>query len=246
VFRYSIQLLLFVFLVTFALRAAEDPFVGDWKLNPSKSKLPDEMKVESLGTNKYAFDLGGDGNIETIVIDGTDQLGLGGTTLSVTNEGPNAWKVVRKKDGRMLLTGNWKLSKDGNTLNDEFSLIAPNGSASTVNYVYERRGAGTGFAGTWVSTSEAVAADFVFALQIRPYEGDGLSISSQGNTRNVKFDGKDNRRLDERALQLTDKKSDGKVNGTQQFELSPDLKTLTMTRHITGRSEPQIFVFERQ
>ena len=245
-FRYSIQLLLFVFLVTFALRAAEDPFVGDWKLNPSKSKLPDEMKVESLGTNKYAFDLGGDGNIETIVIDGTDQLGLGGTTLSVTNEGPNAWKVVRKKDGRMLLTGNWKLSKDGNTLNDEFSLIAPNGSASTVNYVYERRGAGTGFAGTWVSTSEAVAADFVFALQIRPYEGDGLSISSQGNTRNVKFDGKDNRRLDERALQLTDKKSDGKVNGTQQFELSPDLKTLTMTRHITGRSEPQIFVFERQ
>ena len=245
-FRYSIQLLLLVFLVTFALRADKDPFVGDWKLNPSKSSLPDEMKVESLGANKYAFDLGGDGNVETIVIDGTDQQGLDGTTLSVTDEGPNAWKVVRKKDGHMLLTGNWKLSKDGNTLTDEFSLIAPNGSASTVNYVYQKKGGGSGFAGTWVSTSAAVAADFVLVLQIRPYGGDGLSISSQGSTRNMKFDGKDYRRPDEHTLELTDKSSNGKIRDTQQIQLSPNLKTLTMTRHITGRSEPQIFVFDRQ
>jgi hypothetical protein len=246
-FRRSLQLLLFAGLVIACSLAADSPFVGDWKLNPSKSKLPDEMKVESLGTNKYAFDLGGDGNIETIVIDGTDQPGLGGTTLSVTGEGPNVWKVVRKKDGRTTISANWTLSKDGNTLTDEFNLIAPNRSASTVNYVYERRGAGTGFAGTWVSTSEAVAADFVLVIQIRPYEGDGLSISSQGSTRNVKFDGKDDsRRLDEHTLELTDKKHDGKVTDTQQIQISSDLKTLTMTRHITGRTEPQIYVFDRQ
>jgi len=39
------------------LWAADDPFVGEWKLNPSKSKLSDEMKVESAGGNKCAFDL---------------------------------------------------------------------------------------------------------------------------------------------------------------------------------------------
>jgi hypothetical protein len=33
--------------------------VGDWKLNPQKSKLIDEMKVTSLGGNKYFFDFGG-------------------------------------------------------------------------------------------------------------------------------------------------------------------------------------------
>jgi hypothetical protein len=245
-FRHGIRLLLFVFLVTFALRAAEDPFVGDWKLNPSKSKLTDQMKVENVGANKYAFDFVGDGSTETIVLDGTDQPGISGTTLSVTVEGPDAWKVVRKKDGRMLLTANWKLSKDGNTLTDNFNAIAADGSTSTVDYVYQKKGAGSGFSGTWVSTSEAVNSVFVF--QIRPYQENGLSLidSSTGSTRNVKFDGKECRRLDEQTIELTDKKANGEISDTQQMQLSSDLKTLTLTTQITGRSEPQILVFERQ
>jgi|SRR6185312_13075246 hypothetical protein len=56
-FKRSLQLLLFAFVVTCALRAAEDPFVGDWKLDPAQSDLSTKMKVESLGANKYAFDL---------------------------------------------------------------------------------------------------------------------------------------------------------------------------------------------
>ena len=77
-------------------------------LNPSRSKLTDEMKVTKLSRDKYAFELGG-GEPETIVIDGTFQPGIAGTTLSVAPEGPN-WKVVRKKDGRTLLTATWTLS----------------------------------------------------------------------------------------------------------------------------------------
>jgi hypothetical protein len=111
-FKRSIQLLLFACFVTSALWAADDTFVGDWKLNPSKIKLTDVMKVEKLGANKYAFDFEGDGNAETIAIDGTDQPGTGGTTLSVTAQGSDSWKVVCKGEGRMFLTANWKLSKD--------------------------------------------------------------------------------------------------------------------------------------
>jgi hypothetical protein len=137
----------------------------------------------------------------------------------------------------MLLTANWKLSKDGNTLSDDYTEIAANGSASNVKYVYKRRAGRSGFAGTWVSTSETV--NFVFVLQVRPYEEDGLSIidSSEGLTRNMKFDGKDYpnvgpnaaivaassvRRLNEHTLELTDKRSNGKVYDTQQIELSQD------------------------
>ena len=76
------------------LWAANDPFVGKWKVNPSKSKLTDEMKVEVVGENKYAFTFG-PGAVDTIVADGTDQPATQGTTLSVTVEGPNNWKVVR-------------------------------------------------------------------------------------------------------------------------------------------------------
>ena len=47
-----------VCLATGTLWAANDPFVDKWKLNPSKSKLTDRMKVEAAGPNKYALDFG--------------------------------------------------------------------------------------------------------------------------------------------------------------------------------------------
>src|ERR1700722_20014924 len=247
-------------LATGTLWAANNPFIGDWKLDPARSKLTDVMKVKRLSSNKYAFDFG-EGSPEPIVIDGTDQSGVSGTTLAVIVERPDAWKVVRKKEGRVLLTANWELSKDGNMLTDNFNASSPNGSTSTVDYVYQRKGEGSGFAGTWVSTSEVV--NFVYVLQIRPYEEDGLSIINPSSqlTRSMKQDGKDYpntgasaavlaassvRRLDEHTLALTDKKSNGKVYDTQQMKLSSDLKALIVTVHTAGREEPNILVFERQ
>jgi len=259
-YKRTFQLLLVACLATGALWAANDPFVGNWKLNPSRSTLTDVMKVDSFGTNKYAFDFSGDGSAETIVVDGTDQTGNFGTTLSVTVEGPDTWKVVCKKDDRTLIAANWKLSKDGNTLTDNFTGVEPKGSTYNLIYVYKRTAGGSGFAVTWVSTSETVNS--VFVLQVRPYREDGLSFidPSEEETTNVKFDGKDYpdlgpnvpagaassiRRVNERSLEMADK-INGKIMDTQQIELSSDLKTLIMTVHTVGRSEPNILVFERQ
>ena len=254
--RYFLLLLL-ACTVTGAVWAAQDPFVGEWKFIPSKSQLIDQMKVDSLGGNKYDFDFGG--GPERITVDATDQQANRGTMLSVSVEGADTWKVVRKKDGRMLLTATWKLSPDGNTLSDNYTEFAPDGSPSTVNYLYKRMAAGQGFAGTWESPMPMNSAS---VLQVRPYEIDGLSFisSSQGVTRNVKFDGKDypnagprlpegltlsGRRVDEHTLELTEK-IQGKIIRTEQDELSPDLKTLTRTVRPVGQLHPNIFVFERQ
>jgi hypothetical protein len=255
-FKRTFQLLLVACLLLDTLWAASDPFVGDWKLNPSKSKIIDVMKVERLGGQKYAFDFGG--GPEKIAVDGTDQTGVFGTMLSVTVEGPDSWKVVRKKDGRMLLTANWKLSQDGSSLTDKYTEFGPNGSPSTTNYLYQRTAAGSGFAGTWEST---MPIDSAYVLQIRPYEDNGLSFikPSEKFTQNVKFDGKDYpiegtvvqgltssvRRVDEHTLEITDK-IEGKIMRTEHLELSPDLKTLTRTIRPIGQREPNIFVFERQ
>jgi len=250
------RLLLLAPLLTATLCATTDPFVGDWQLNPSKSKLVDHMKVESLGENKYEFDLGG--GPERIVANGTDQAAAVGTMLSVSVEGPDSWKVIRKKDGRMLLTGNWRLSHDGNTLTDNYTEFRPDGSQSTTNYLFTRTAGGPGFAGTWESTMPMTSS---FVLQIRPYEGTGLSfIRSPQDTRNFKFDSKDYpvdgrgvppgstssaRRVDERTLEITDKVN-GKVTRIDRRELSPDLRTLTRTVQPAGQRNPAIFVFERQ
>src|SRR5215472_5007080 len=164
--------------------AAGEPFVGKWKVDPSKSALTDEMKVTSLGGNKYSFDFGG--GPETIVADGTDQPGNQGTTLSTTIVSENEWIGVRKKDGKVQIRGIWTLSKDGNALHDDFTYFPDNGKTVHLVYEYERRGTGSGFAGDWVSTS--VHVDTVFVVQVRPYQSDGLSIisSSEGVTKNVK------------------------------------------------------------
>ncbi len=53
-----------------------------------------------------------------------------GTTVSITVEGPGTWKVIRKKDSRTLITGIWKLSKDGKTLSDALTANQPDGSTS--------------------------------------------------------------------------------------------------------------------
>src|SRR5277367_2257040 len=75
--------------------SADNPMMGNWKLNAQKSRLIDEMKIASLGGNKYSFDFGG-GPPETIVADGTDQPGNSGTTMSTTIVSANEWRGVRK------------------------------------------------------------------------------------------------------------------------------------------------------
>src|SRR5271169_2590104 len=243
------QLLLVVCLLTSSVWAANNPFVGKWKVNPSKSKLNDEMKVEIAGANRYAITFG-PGQVDTVVADGSDQPALSGTTLSVTVKGPNSWEVTRKMKGRTLLTAHWTLSEDGKTLNDAFtqylpdgmtlfSQPLPNGSTLFLPYVYQRTAGNSGFLGTWDSESATVRAGI--ELNIQPFEGDGLSFkrSDEETPKTVKLDGNDypvgpnggdkgsvysGRRVNERSLEITEKSSD-KITGTRQIELSKDLKT---------------------
>ena len=251
--------------------AADDPFVGKWKVNPSASKLYDEMKVEAAGANRYTFTFG-PGQVDTVVADGSDQPALSGTTLSVTVKGPNSWEVVRKMKGRVLLRALWTLSDDGKTLNDAFtqylpdgttlfSQPLPNGSTLFLPYVYERTAGNSGFPGTWDSESAKVKTGI--ELQVQPYEGDGLSFkrSDEEVVKKIKFDGNNHpnldpnggdkgtaysgRRVNGHSLEITYKLK-GNITGTWQIELSTDLETLTMTERLAGQSRPKsILVFDR-
>jgi hypothetical protein len=258
--RRTFQLVLVACVVSSSLWAASDPFVGKWKVNPSKSKLNDEMKVEVAGANKYALTFA-PGFVDTVVANGTDQPALSGTTLSVAVKGPNHWVVVRKMKGRTLLTAYWTLSEDGKTLNDAYTEYAPDGSKSSFTpYVYQRTAGSSGFPGTWDSDSEKVKAGI--ELEIKPYEDAGLSFNSPDEmAKKVKLDGKDypdldpdedagstcsGRRVNERSLEITDKMK-GKITSTRMMELSADLKTLTMTVRVEGQNRPKsMLVFERE
>lgn len=268
----SFQLSLIACLIAGSLWAANDPFVGTWKVNPGKSTLTDEMTVEAAGANRYKITFE-PGLVDTIVADGSDQPALSGTTFSITVKRPNNWTVVRKKDGRILLSADWTLSADGKTLNDAFtqylpsgttlfSQPLPDGSTLFLPYVYARTAGDSGFLGTWDSESAKVTTRMT--LQIQPDEGDGLSFkrSDEGMIQRVKFDGNDHpdldpngsdkgtvhsgRRMNERSLEII-YKSEGTITGTRRVELSADLKTLTMTERLVGQSRPKsILVFDRE
>jgi len=244
-------------LMACAAWAADATFVGEWKMNPSKTRLTDQMKMESAGGNRYTFDVGG--GPETVAADGTDQPGYAGTTVAVTLTGPDSLRFVRKKDGRMLLTANWTLSKDGSTLNDDFTSFAPDGAASNVKLAFQRTTPTSGLIGSWEGAGATV--NFSLTLKIQPYGKDGLSIlsSASDKPKGLRFDGKDYpnlgsnaptgatysaRRIDDHRLAITDRVS-GKTVDTQEYALSADLKTLTLTIRRPGMRTPNIFVFER-
>lgn len=239
-----------------AFSAAPDPFVGKWKLNLSQSKIADQMTIQAVGASKYGLTFSGAGDAETVTADGTDQPGFSGTMLSVTVEKPDTWKIVRKKEGRLLLTATWNLSKDGKTLSDAFTAYRPDGSTSTINMLYRRTAGNSGIPGTWETTD--VKLDGVHELEIRPYDSDGLSLisSDSASPRNIKFDGKEHldpatgaslggHRIDERSLEFTNKIK-GKIAETRQMTVSPDLKTLTITVHPTNQRLPNTLVFDRE
>lgn len=256
-FKHALSILAMICLTAGTAKGAASPFIGEWKLDPSKTRLPDEMKVENKGDNKYVFDFGV--GAETVVVDGSDQPGYAGTLLSVKAEAPDTWTVARKKDGRVLIKATWTLSKDGSTLTDNFREFDADGSTLSMDYVYQRAGAGSGFAGDWQSIKETMNSPF--PLQVKEFQSDGLSFVNPVTrvTKNVKFDGNEYpnegpnarhgasssiRRVDERTLVLTDK-FDGKVSDTEEIALSADLKTLTMTVRIPGSEKPNVLVFER-
>jgi hypothetical protein len=249
-----------VCLATTAGWAQESPFIGKWKLVRSQSRMPDEMKVESKGSNTYAFDFGG-GGVETIVVDGSNQPGLDGTILSVRAEAPDTWIVTRKKGSQLLLHATWKLSNDSGTLTDYFRGFDSDTATLSVDYVYQRTGGGSGFAADWRSIKETINSSFL--LEVKEFQGNGLSFVDPlvQRTMNLKFAMTGDppnelpnagrgasaslRRVDERTLLITHKQ-DEKVTVTEEFALSADLKIVTMTVRVIGRDKPYVLVFERK
>ena len=253
--RRIFQCLVLACLSSGSLLAAADPFVGKWKLDTARSHLTDQMRVESAGANAYRFSFDGT-SVETIVADGSEQPGLTGTKLSVTVEDAHTWKVVRKKDGQMLLTATWTLSPDGRTLRDAFTQFQPDGGASTAPLEYQRTAGTSGFPGTW---ERDATFDSPIEIEVRPFGKAGLSFStpSQGSTRNVEFDGKElanpgvapgvttaGRRVNKRTVHLTDKMN-GKPADTRDISVSESGKTLTIAIRLPGRASPVVLIFDR-
>lgn len=237
-----------------AIAAPKDAFVGKWKLDVPRSTIVDDVRVAALGANKYAFNFEG-APTETVVADGTDQPGLPGTTLAVKSVDPHRMTVVRKQEGKVIVSAAWTLSPDGRTLRDSFTGVQADGSKSTTNYLYRRLSGASGFAGMWESTTPPVG--LTLELSIEALGDKGLRFVSPGSDKSVIFDGQDHavdgaknvvlsgRRASARSLEYSERNK-GKIERIRQFELSRDGRTLKETMHVAGQTTPTVFVFDRE
>jgi hypothetical protein len=235
--------------------AADDPFVGTWKLNMDKSRFSGfEREIKDLGGNKYEW-FGA-----SVFMDTKEHPFKFGGTYIAKQESPDKWVTTLKRDGKVTSVVTWTLSDDGQQLKTEVQGTRADGTSYTQETVYTREGRGSGIAGNWkVQNMQASAnSDWV----IKPYGSDGLSFAwpTDKDHEDLNFDGKDYphegpretpgetscaKRIDNHTIQLTDKVN-GKVTATREAKVSQDGRTLTEPVYRTGQQNSYILVYEKQ
>lgn len=240
------------------LWASDDPFCGKWKLNMEKSQFTgDQIQIQALGGEKYKWTVGTVS--DTMTYDGTDQPVHFGRTISMAPEGANSWKMVIKKDGRIISSMTHTIADDGKTQTIKGTETKPDGTTSDFNVVWKKVGGGSGWGGKWEETDVKFTSPDEW--EIAPYEGDGLTFKTAAyqDVLSMKFDGKDyeekgpnvapgsassGKRLNAHTLDVTDKVKGEDMDHTK-FEVSPDGKTLTLTIHQAGQQKTQTIIYDK-
>jgi hypothetical protein len=239
-------------------RAADDSFVGKWKLDQEKSQFAGlSYKIEDAGDGKYRFSFGDDS--ETMAIDGKDHPTKYGNTWAIKKTGENNWTFTQKRDGKVTATETWNISDDG-----AFTIKAenkrPDGSTSHNETKMKRTEGTSGLAGTWESTEIKIGSPTT--MEIAKWQGDGYAISNPTYKEHldIKLDGKEytdkgprvakgstvsGKQVDDHNIELTYKLKDKAVE-TDKWELSTDGKTLTDTITFPGESKPEVDVYDRK
>ena len=239
--------------------AADESFVGTWKLNPDKSQFAGlTYKVEEAGNDQLKFIFGEDE--ETLTL-GKEHTTKYGNTWMVTKKTPNTWRWVQKRNGKLTSDATWTVSEDGATSTYTSKETRPDGSTSHDETKLKRTaGSSSGLAGTWESTEIKVGSPT--SISIQKWQEDGYSLKNptyKGQT-DFKLDGKDytpkgpqapkgmtvsGKSVDDHNMELTYKLK-GKTLETDRWELSGDGKTLTDTVDYPGESKQEVDVYDRQ
>ena len=149
---------LFVVAFSISARAQQDPFVGAWKQNMTKSKYDpgpppaqgNMTKIESVPnglkatTNNPPNAQGvATSNEWTAYYDGKDypMKDTSGTydSINITKNGPRTLEVVSKKGGKVIRTTTWTVSADGKTLSRAGQNINAQGQTVKTTMVYDKQ-----------------------------------------------------------------------------------------------------------
>ena len=172
--------------------AAENPWVGTWKLDPAKSHLTGETLTFSQGPNGMLRYTDGSAYTYEFRIDGKEYKTFSNRTVSWVAAGDNAWNAVIKQDGAVLGETRREVSADGKTLTVTFKGTAPDGSKINNVLIYDRASGGKGLFGKWKSTKvELSVPDVVVVSSPSPgvlrFEVPAYKFVAEGKTNGTPF-----------------------------------------------------------
>jgi hypothetical protein len=241
--------------------AADNPWVGTWKLNLAKShfagdtftysKLPNGMMHYSDGST-VSFDFGTDGKEYNTAY---------GRSTKWTAVGDNAWDTVTMAKGAVFAKSHREISADGKTLNITYERTRADGSTYKEVDVYTRETGTTGLVGKWRSTKVTVSAADTYLISFPSPGVIRMEFPENKDWVEGKADGTDNpltgttvpegatmsfKMVSPAKLSYIGK-FNGKPNTYGDMTLSPDGKTLTDVYWSPGKeSEKTIAVYNKQ
>ena len=255
-------MLRFVLLITLAVGtalAADDPFIGKWKLSLEKSKLTGQtIEIDEVSPNNYKFKE--DEHSDEILADGLDHATHFGDSMAITKKSPDTWVITYKQGSTVTMNTTWKVSADNQTLTYIAEGTRPNGQHFRNQMTSKRIAGTTGLAGKWQTTGVSLSSPE--EIYIAPFAKDGHAIAfpDRKQTVRMKFDGKEysdagptvvegsttsGRRIDANTIETTEKVK-GKVIETAKATISADGKTQTIVVTEPDDPAPVVLVYERE
>jgi hypothetical protein len=253
--RCSLLLLVLVAIAT----AADDPFIGKWKLSLAKSKLTGQtIDIQEVSPDHYKFQE--DEHSDIIFADGLDHVTHFGDSMAITKQNDDTWAITYKRGETVLMNTTWKISADGKTLTYTATGTRPNGQHFRNQMNLKRTSGTSGLAGTWETTNVSLSSPS--EIYIAPWDTGGhlITFPDTSQTVRMRFDGKEYRdagptvadgstssghRIDEHTIETLEKIK-GKIIETAKATVSADGSTQTIVVTEPGDPTPVILVYERE
>jgi hypothetical protein len=233
--------------------AADAPFAGKWKLNPSRSQFAGEATIERLPSGEYRHEEQG---IDfKFRLDGNDYPLPNGDTVSWREIGRDVWESTQRKQGRIVAV--FRLTARGDVLSSTATIPQVDGKDLVQTAEARRISGGPGIVGRWQWTTVSAPATMM-ELEVDGAEGITIRYPGFGSECIAKFDGRPypTTRKDSNtsmAFRKTGPASfeattflDGKPWYIDSFTVSPDGKVLTDEGTPASRKEPIKQIYERQ
>ena len=243
----------------FAATAADDPFIGTWKLDLAKSKISGQtIEIQETGSGSYVFKE--DAHSDEIFADGLDHLTHFGDTMAITRQSTDTLIVLYKRGNVVTLNTVWKVAADGQTMTYTATGTRPNGLRFTNQMKLRRKTGTSGFSGVWESFDVELSSPR--EIYIEPWSGTGQLITYPGRKQSVrmKFDDKrypengptvaadstsSGHRIDAHTIEITERIKD-KIIETAKATISADGQTQTIVVTEPGDPKPVVLVYSRE